>query len=160
MASDPDPDLTFTPLDGEPRPVSQLLTMFDLAFVALDPFTNESAWILETAGRILRVFEEADVRVAWLVTATKSECRQFLGPWASELLTFVDPERVAVKGFGLTRLPALVHLGIDGTLVGSCEGWDPPVWRSITHHLARRMAWLAPVIPAAGDPGPFAGSPV
>ncbi|NCY17386.1 MAG: hypothetical protein EBX39_11590, partial [Actinobacteria bacterium] len=34
---------------------------------ALDPFTLESSWILETAGRILTAFHGADCRVAWLV---------------------------------------------------------------------------------------------
>lgn len=159
MAGNPPPDLVLSPLGGKPRTVEQLLTMFDLAFVALDPFTNESSWILETAGRILTVFDQANVRVAWLVAATPDDCRQFLGPWSRSLLTFADPDRTAIKGFGLERLPALVHLGIDGMLVGVAEGWDPPAWRAITDRLAKRMAWLGPVIPAAGDPGPFRGTP-
>ena len=41
------------------------------AFVALDPYTDESAWMLETAGRILKTFEQADVRVAFLVTVRR-----------------------------------------------------------------------------------------
>ena len=133
--------------------------MFDLCFVALDPFTHESSWILETAGRVLTVFDQADVRVAFLCTGTPDECRMFLGPWARDLLTFADPDRSAVKGFGLERLPALVHLGIDGTVVGASEGWHPADWRLIMENLAKRMAWTAPVIPGAGDPAPFEGTP-
>ena len=159
MAIDPAPDLVLAPLNGPPRTVEQMLTMFDLCFVALDPFTHESAWILETAGRILGVFDQADVRVAFLCTGTPDECRMFLGPWARDVLTFADPDRSGVKGFGLERLPALVHLGIDGTLVGVSEGWRPAEWRSITENLARRMAWSSPVVPVAGDPAPFEGTP-
>ena len=147
------------PINGEARSVAQLLTMFHLAFVALDPFTNESAWILETAGRVLTQFDQADVRVAWLVAGTASQCRQFLGPWAERVLTFADPDRVAIKGLGLTRLPAFVHLGMDGTIVGAAEGWDPPGWRAIADHLAVITAWTAPVLPLPGDPSPFQGTP-
>lgn len=158
MATNPPPDLVLTPLNGKAKTVEELLTMFDLCMVVLDPFTHQSAWLLETAGRILETFEQADVRVAWLVAgATSEEARQFLGPWADRVLTFPDPERAAVDGLGLERLPALVHIGIDGTLIGVDEGWHPAVWRSITAALAKRMAWLPPVIPEAGDPGPFEG---
>lgn len=159
VASNPPPDLTLAPLDGGALAVEHLLTMFDLCFVALDPFTHESAWVLDTAGRILTTFDQADVRVAIVCTGTPEECRMFLGPWAKQLLTFADPDRAVVKGFGLERLPALVHLGIDGTVVGASEGWHPAEWRAITENLGKRMAWSAPVIPAAGDPAPFEGTP-
>lgn len=159
MASNPPLDLTLAPLDGPTRTVDHLLTLFDLCFVALDPFTHESAWILETAGRILTNFDEADVRVAFVCTGTADECRLFLGPWAESVLTFADPDREIVKAFGLDRLPALVHLGIDGTVVGASEGWHPAEWKAITLNLAKRMAWTAPVIPVAGDPAPFEGTP-
>src|SRR3954453_21554491 len=49
VATNPPADLTLTPLNGPRRTVAQLLTNFHLCFVALDPFTNESAWILPTA---------------------------------------------------------------------------------------------------------------
>jgi hypothetical protein len=159
VASNPPPDLTVAPLDGPPRAVEQLLTLFDLCFVALDPFTHESAWILETAGRILTTFDQADVRVAFVCTGTPDECRLFLGPWAKDVLTFADPDRQVVKAFGLERLPALVHLGIDGTVVGASEGWHPAEWKAITENLAKRMAWTTPVIPVPGDPAPFEGTP-
>src|SRR5947209_19892817 len=103
VASNPPPDLKLTPLNGPSRTVAQLLTNFHLCFVALDPFTNESAWILPTAARILSVFQEAGVRIAWLVTGTPEECRVFLGPWARAILTVCDPDRTAVRQFGLGR---------------------------------------------------------
>ncbi|TML43296.1 MAG: hypothetical protein E6G27_01945 [Actinobacteria bacterium] len=160
MATDPPPQLVLTPIRGKPRTVRELLTTFHLVFVALDPFTNESAWILPTAARILTVFDQADCRVAWLVAgATPEECRMFLGPWAEQMLTFADPDREAVKAFGLERLPALVHLGIDGTIVGAAEGWKPAEWRAVTDRLAKMMSWRAPAIPSPRDPAPFVGTP-
>jgi hypothetical protein len=160
VATNPPLDLVLTPLEGKAKAVEEYLTMFDLCLVALDPFTDESAWLLETAGRILETFEQADVRVAWLMAgATPDECRMFLGPWAGRIMTFVDEDRAAVKAIGLERLPALVHIDIDGNLAGVDEGWHPVGWRTIMKRLAQRMAWLPPVIPEAGDPGPFDGSP-
>jgi len=160
VARDPSPDLALTPLQGRPRTIGQLLTTFHLLFVALDPFTHESAWILPTAARILQNFEQADCRIAWLVTGTEDECRQFLGPWASRIMTFADPERVAVKEFGLERLPALVHVGMHGAVVAEAEGWHPAEWRAVTDQLARTVSWEPPpTIPAPRDPGPFDGSP-
>jgi hypothetical protein len=159
MAVDPSPDLVLTPLPGESRTVREWLTTFHLAFVALDPFTNESAWILPTAVRVLNTFEQADVRVAFLVAGTPEECRMFLGPLIKDTLTFTDPDRVAIKGFGLERLPAFVHVAMDGTIANAAEGWDPPEWKVVADHLAAVTSWKAPVIPLPPkDPGPFEGS--
>ncbi len=133
--------------------------MFHLVLVALDPYTYESAWILKTVARILRVYNDADCRVALLVTATPAEARMFLGPYADEFLTFADPDREAVKALGLERLPALVHIRQDLSVAGASEGWDPPAWKAITERLSRAMGWTRPVIPAAGDPAPYEGSP-
>jgi hypothetical protein len=159
VASDPPADLLLTPLKGKGRTVGQLLTTFHLLLIALDPFTDESAWILPTAARIFHVFEQADCRVAWLVAGTADECRQFLGPWAEEVLTFSDPDRTAVKAFGLSRLPAILHVGMDGKLGSWAEGWRPMEWRKVTDELARVTSWGAPKYPMPGDPGSFEGSP-
>lgn len=158
MASDPAPDLVLTPIAGDGRTVGQWTTTFHLVFVALDPYARESRWIVPTAARILLTFQEADCRIAWLATADADRCRSFLGRWADEILTFPDPDRSAVRGLGLERLPALVHLANDGSLVGAAEGWDPPRWREITVRLAKMMAWLPPTVPLAGDPAPFEGA--
>jgi hypothetical protein len=159
VATDPTPDLTFQPLSGKPRSLRELLTTFHLAFVALDPFTDESAWVLPTAVRILTNFEQSDARVAFVVTATPDECRMFLGPHAREILTFADPDRSVVKGFGLERLPAFVHVAMDGTVAASAEGWRGSEWRAVADELALVTSWSPPVIPSAGDPAPFAGTP-
>ncbi len=159
MASDPSGDLLLTPVGGQGRTVSQWLTTFHLLVIALDPYTNESAWILPTAARIIKTFEQADCRVALLVTADERDCRRFLGPVTDEVLTFADPARAAVKAFGFEHLPAIVHLAMDGTIVNSAEGWQPAQWRQVTDRLAQHMRWSAPTLPAPKDPGPFEGSP-
>ena len=66
----------------------------------------------------------------------------------------------AVRAFGLSALPAIVHLGIDGTVVNAVEGWDPPAWRALTVELSRMVGWSRPRLPDPGDPGPFAGAPL
>ncbi len=158
MATDPPADLVLTPLQGEPRTIDQQLTTFQFLAVVLDPFTNESAWILETAGRILTHFSGADCRNAFVVTASPEATRTFLGPWAQRLLTFADPDRDAVRALGLVELPALVHVRQDRAVVGVAEGWDPVQWRTVAQGVARANSWTVPSIPVAGDPSPFAGS--
>jgi len=159
VARDPSPDLELRPINGQPHVLAEWLTTFHLTFVALDPYTNESAWILKTAAKILSVFQDADCRIAWLVTAGDAECRLFLGPWAREILTFADPDRTAIKEFGLERLPAIVHVGMDGKVINAAEGWNPSEWRALTEDLAKAMGWRPPMIPTPRDPGPFEGSP-
>ncbi len=159
MATDPRPDLLLHLLGGEPRTIRAWLTNFHLCVVTLDPFTNESAWILETAGRVLCEYSAADTRVGWLVTGTPEETAQFLGPWAGRLLAFADPEREAVKALGLTHLPALVHLNMSGAVEGAAEGWDPMAWRAVAENLSRILSWNVPVLPAPTDPAAFPGTP-
>ncbi|CAN5584648.1 hypothetical protein BH20ACT2_BH20ACT2_12340 [soil metagenome] len=158
MATQAPPDLPLQPLEGTARTVDEWLTTFHLVVVVLDPYTSQSAWLLPTAGRILRGFVGADCRVAFLVTADAADTRSFLGPWADEILTLIDPDREAVKALGLDRLPALVHINQDRSIAGLAQGWDPDEWRPITAQLATLMSWSRPSLPAPGDPGPFEGS--
>jgi hypothetical protein len=160
VAVNPSPDLVLTPLSGRPRTVEEQLITFHLVFVAVDPYTEQSAWVLPIARRVLTHFEQADCRVAWLVAGTDEEARLFLGPLAAETWTLIDADHSTVKGFGLETLPAIVHLNSDGTIVHAVEGWDPPGWKALVDELARRMGWSKPAVPAAGDPAPFAGVPV
>ena len=160
MATNPPPDLVLEPINRRPRAVAEWLSMFHLLFVAVDPFNERSAWIVETAGRILTDYEQADCRVAWLVAGTAEEAQLFLGHWAGDILTFVDPQLKALEAFGLRHLPAIVHLGMDGSVVNAVEGWDPPAWRRLTVELSRIVGWTRPVIPLPRDPGPFEGAPV
>jgi hypothetical protein len=153
------PDTPLTSLAGDTRPIGEWTTTFHLALVVLDPFTYESAWILDTGGRILRTFAEADCRTAFVLTCPVDDARQFVGPWADELMVFVDPDRAAVKGMGLQQLPAFVHVNQANQVEAKAEGWDPDAWREVAVNLADRMGWGRPTIPDATDPAPYAGTP-
>ena len=159
VATDPPGDLVLTPLKGDGRTIEQWLTVFHLVSVVLDPYTNESAWVLEVAARIMRDLREAAVRVNWIVTGDADDARAFLGPLATEFLTFTDPDRAAVKALGLERLPAFVFILMDGTVAASAEGWDPAEWRKVADTIATAVKWSRPVIPEPGDPQAFEGSP-
>lgn len=159
VAVNPSPDTILSSLEGESRPVEEWLTTFHLASVVLDPYTNESAWILPTAVRILNGFRGSDARVSFVLTCTKAEAREFLGPLANDFLAFADPDRVFVKQLGLSELPAFVFLRTDGTVAASAEGWNSTEWRAVADAIAKSCAWSRPNMPVAGDPGPFHGTP-
>ena len=160
MATDPPSDLLLTPLGGRGHTVQEWLTTFHLLLVAVDPAGRPSSWVLPTAHRVLTDYDQADCRVAWLMAGDEDDARRFLGRRGDGILTFVDPDRAAVKAFGLGSLPAIVHLGIDGHVVNAVEGWDPMAWRALTIELSRIVGWTRPVLPGPRDPGPFPGAPV
>jgi hypothetical protein len=152
-------DLELAPLNGIARPLPAWVTTFHLVGAVLDPFTSESAWLLPTVARIFRVYDQADCRVALILTCSAEEATQFLGPYAKEFLTFADPERATVGAFGLERLPALVHVRQDLSIAGTAQGWDPDAWRAVTDNLSLAMSWSRPLIPTPTDPRPFPGTP-
>jgi hypothetical protein len=159
VASNPSLDVVLTALDGEQRPLEEWLTMFNLACVVLDPYTNESSWILKTAARILDGFRGADVRVNFVVTCDAADAKTFLGPLAEQFLVYCDPDRAFVSSLGLQSLPAFVFVSMDGKVAASAEGWNGAEWRTVGAAIAKATAWLQPMIPAASDPAPFAGTP-
>jgi len=159
MATDPPPDLQLDPINGEPRTVAAWVTTFHLALVIVDPFTYESAWLLEEAGRILTEYTAADVRVGWVVAGTDEQARDFLGPWAERLLTFADPDRAFVKALDLQTLPAFVHINMGGKVEAAAEGWVPEDWRKVADRLSTVLSWSKPLIPGPGAPTPYGGSP-
>ncbi len=159
MVPDAPAELALTSLTGGARPLPQWLTTFHLVLAMLDPYTAESAVLLPTVGRILRVYAGADCRVGLLVTCSETEAPQFLGPYAEEFLTFADPERTVAAGLGVDTLPALVHIRQDLSIAAAAEGWDPAAWRRLTHELSRVMGWSRPTIPGPHDPAPFPGTP-
>jgi hypothetical protein len=150
-------DLVLDSLRGDGYPLRDWLTSHAMALVAIDPYTHESAWVLETAGRVLDHYSPADVRVGWLATTDEEGCRQFLGPWADRFLTFPDPDREAVSALGLERLPALLYIRSDGSL-SVVNGWDPAPWRAVAHQMSNDLAWSRPILPQPGDPTPYAGT--
>jgi hypothetical protein len=152
-------DLSLAPLGAEARPLEEWLTTFHLATVALDPYTNESSWILPTATRVLEGLRGSDARVNFLVTADADDAKAFLGPLTEQFLVFLDPDRLAVKALGLTQLPAFLFIRVDGTVPAATEGWSALAWRAVAEAIADATAWRPPDIPLVGDPGPFHGSP-
>ena len=159
MATKLSEDLTLTPLGSAGRPLGEWLTTFNLATVVLDPYTNESSWVLKTAVRILEALRGCHARVCLTVTADEADTRRFLGPLADQFLVFCDPDRAAVTAMGLSSLPAFVFVRVDGSVDASAEGWDPAQWRRVADAITTATAWQSPTIPAAGDPTQFAGSP-
>jgi hypothetical protein len=159
VAKNPPPDLVLAPLGAASRPLEEWLTTFHLASVVLDPYTNESAWVLRPAVRILETLRGSDARVNIVVTGDDDAAREFLGPHASEFLVFCDPDRMFVKALGLEELPAFVFVRVDGTVVAAAEGWDAHTWHGVAEAIAEATSWTAPALPLAGDPRPFRGSP-
>lgn len=158
MATAPSLDVDITDLTGATRSLSDWLTTFPLALVVVDPFTYESSWILDTARRLFVEYAQADVRLAFLVTADLDGTRQFLGPLAEEALAFADADRQLVKSLDLATLPAFVAIRQDGQLIGAAEGWDPDTWRDVTENLSDLLSWHRPAIPGPGDPLPYPGT--
>ena len=144
VATNPPMDLVLAPLGGEPRSLDEWLTTFHLASVVLDPYTNESSWILPTATRILEGLRGSNARVNFLVTADDDDSRAFLGPLTERFLVFTDPDRVAVKALGLTELPAFVFIRVDGTVPSAAEGWSAAVVARRRRRRGRRDGVAAP----------------
>jgi hypothetical protein len=155
----PNSDLSLKPLKGDARPLHEWLTTFNLASVVLDPYTNESSWILPTAVRILNQFRGADVRVNFIIACGADEARTFLGPLADEFLVFPDEDRSIIKALGLSELPAFVVIQTDGTIPANAQGWNAAEWKAVAEYITKITKWTPPAIPAPGDPGSFRGTP-
>lgn len=152
-------DLTFKPLGHKARPLREWLTTFHLVSVVLDPYTNESSWVLPPAERILHEFSAADVRVSFIVAADEADTKRFVGPLAEQFLVFSDPNREIVKALDVAELPAFVFIRVDGEVVAKAEGWVPAGWRTVAEAISEATHWEIPDIPEPQDPGAFAGSP-
>ena len=156
-------DLVLTPLVhgelGKGRPVMEWLTTFHLASVVLDPYTNESSWVLDAATRVLEQFRGSDARINLIVTANATDTKAFLGPLAERFMVFCDPDRAAVRAMGLDALPAFVFTRVDGVVAAVAEGWNPPEWEAVADAIAAITWWTSIPVPGPGDPGPFRGSP-
>ena len=118
-------DVELAPLGAEARPLEDWLTTFPLLPVLLDPYTNESAWILHTARRILVAYAEAGCRGCWVVTCGPDDARRFLGPYAQEILTFADPDRRVPAALGIDTLPAIAFVLPERSGHRSRPGLEP-----------------------------------
>lgn len=150
-------DMVLDSINGKGYAVRDWLTSYPLLMVALDPYTDESAWLLDTAAAFLRHYAPADVRCAWLMATDDEGCRTFLGPLADEFLTFADPDRSAISALSFERLPGLVAIRPD-LAVQQADGWDPDSWRAIASDMAEMLDWSRPLIPSPGDPTPYLGT--
>ena len=159
MATKLPDDLELAPLDGEARALSEWLTTFHLASVVLDPYTNESAWVLKSAVRILEELRGSHARVNFIVTAGADDARAFLGPLTERFLVFCDPDRAIVSALGLEQVPAFVFIRVDREVVAAAQGWNAADWHTVAEAIATTTKWNVPTIPAPGDPGAFAGTP-
>lgn len=155
-----DLDLELTPVEGEARTLSGFMTTFPLVPVVLDPYTNESSWILDTARRVLTHFTGAGCRPCWIITCPADDAKTYLGPYADEFLTFADPDRTMAKNLGVVEAPALLLIRQDGEVIAKAEGWNADEWRAVTESIAEFTHWSRPPIPADGDPGTYSGTPI
>jgi hypothetical protein len=153
------PDLKLHPIGASVRTLGTQLKMFHLVVVVIDPYTHESAWILDVAERILTNFANASCRVGWVVTSDEYDATAFLGPLAERHITFLDPDREFVSALGVDYLPALVHLDHAAEVANLAQGWDPAEWRDAADSIAEVMGWSSLTIPRTGDPVAFKGSP-
>lgn len=159
MATNPPSNLILSDISGNAYDLGGWLTTFNMLLVAIDPFTYESSWILETAGRVLRHYDQADVRVGFLVTSDAEGARSFLGDFTEEFQVLIDPEKAFVKAMGLERLPALVYVRQSAELGGAAEGWQPDKWCEVLETLESDLSWRSrQTLPLAGDPAPYEGS--
>ena len=150
MASNPSLGLTLTPVQGEGRTLEQWLTTFHLVSVVVDPYTNESAWILDTAARIMRNFADAAVRVNWVVAGTDEDASELPRPAGRGVPDLRRPRAAYVKALGLERLPAFVFLRVDGVVAVPPRAGTPLEWRQVAEAVAATTAWTAGGHPGAG----------
>ena len=155
-----DLNLELTPVEGEARTLSSFMTTFPLVPVVLDPYTNESSWILDTARRVLTHFKGAGCRPCWIIACPADEAKTYLGPYADEFLTFADPDRTMAKNLGVGEAPALLLVRQDGEVIAKAEGWNADEWRAVTESIAELTHWSRPPMPADGDPGTYTGTPI
>ncbi len=156
----PSADIRLETMSGRGHTLGEWLVVFNLLAVVIDPYTHQSGWILPTASRIFLHYEEADMRCAFVACCDAEGARSFLGRLADEHLVLLDPDREFVRSLGVERLPALVHLAQDASVLGSAQGWNAQEWSSVIARAEETMDWrVRPVMPAPGDPGNFEGTP-
>ena len=159
MASNPALDTKLTALGGETRPLEEWLTTFHLASVVLDPYTNESSWVLKTAARILENLRGTDARVNFVVTADADGAKAFLGPLIDDFLVYCDPDRAFVRTLGLASCRRSCSSASTARCKPAPRVGTPSSGVTVAEQIATTTAWISPTIPVAGDPGPFHGTP-
>ncbi len=154
-----DVELTALGPRAKSRPLADWLTTFPLVPVVLDPYTHESAQILGTAKRILENYRGAGCRTCWVLACDSDGAEKFLGPWAQDTLTFVDPQRQFISAVGLEQLPAFLMIRQDSSVAHAAQGWNPAQWREVAEAVSKVTGWIRPVIGDHRDPSPYTGTP-
>ena len=90
--------------------------------------------------RIFTTFGDSDVRTVVCVPSTRTITKRILGSNVDTWLTWVDSDRALVDSLGLERLPALLLLRQDTTLVTSAQGWSPTEWQKVVDEIAPQRA--------------------
>ena len=159
MAQNPNPLLTLTSYKGVTRTLDDWATVFNLAIIVL-PDRPEGASFVPVVERIFATFGDSDVRTIVCVPTTPAITKRILGDHVDEWLVWCDADRTFVEGLGLERLPALVHLRQDTTLVNAAQGWSPTEWQRVVDALAKHEHWTSPIVAGRGDPAPTPGWPI
>ena len=159
MAKNPEPTLKLTTSKGVTRTLDDWATMFHLCLIVL-PGRTEAAALVPIARRIFATFGDADCTAAYVITGPEAVADRLLGVDELQEVVFVDPDLELVRGLGLERLPAFVHLRQDTTVLAATEGWNPAEWQRVAREVGKSLAWTVPEVAAPGDPPRFDGWPV
>jgi hypothetical protein len=159
VATNPDPTQPITSYTGVTRTLDDWATVFNLAIVVL-PDRPEGAQFVPVVERIFATFGDSDVRTIVCVPSTPAITKRILGDAVDRWLVFCDPDRAFVQSLGLERLPALVHLRQDTTLVSAAQGWSPTEWQKVADQIAAHNHWTSPAIGGLAQPAPTPGFPV
>jgi len=108
-------------------------------------------------SRIYATFGESNVRTTIWVPSTPAITRRIIGDLADRYLTFADPDGALATSMGIERLPALVHLRQDTTLVGAAQGWSPTEWQKVADGIAKHVHWTSPQVTASSAPAATPG---
>ncbi|HTK16711.1 MAG TPA: hypothetical protein VL769_09990 [Acidimicrobiia bacterium] len=159
MAKNPDPLLQITSYKGVTRTLDDWATVFNLAVIVL-PDRPEGAAFVPVVERVFATLGDSDVRTIVCVPSTKAIAKRILGDAVDRWLVWLDPERAFVESLGLERMPAILMLRQDTSLVTAAQGWSPTEWQRVANEIARHEHWTTPLVAGRGDPAPTPGWPV
>ena len=159
VAKNPDPLLQITSYKGVTRTLDDWATVFNLAVIVL-PDRPEGAAFVPVVERIFATLGDSDVRTIVCVPSTKTIAKRILGDAVDRWLVWLDPERAFIESLGLERMPAILMLRQDTSLVTAAQGWSPTEWQRVTNEIARHEHWTTPLVAGRGDPAPTPGWPV
>jgi hypothetical protein len=159
VAKNPDPLLQITSYKDVTRTLDDWATVFNLAVIVL-PDRPEGAAFVPVVERIFATLGDSDVRTIVCVPSTKTIAKRILGDAVDRWLVWLDPDRAFVESLGLERMPAILMLRQDTSLVTAAQGWSPTEWQRVANEIARHEHWTTPLVAGRGDPAPTPGWPV